>query len=64
MQTITIEFDPEKKTINKVEGLENISPIDIAKVLGSISLQALNKIDLKPESKIEVVKPKIITGVR
>jgi hypothetical protein len=62
MHKITIEFDTEKKTINKIEGTEDINPIDIAKILMSVSLSALNKINIEPEKKIEIVKPKIIQG--
>lgn len=58
-QEIKISFDVDKKTINKVEGIKGINPIDIAKILMSVSLQNLNRIDLEPKKKIKIVKPKI-----
>jgi len=62
MEKIIITFDVEKKTVNKVEGTDEISPIDISKVLMSVAMQALNKVQIEPKSKIEIVKPKIIGG--
>lgn len=59
---IKIKFDTEKKTINSIEGTENVSPLDIAKILMSVSLTSLNKIELKPKNKIDIVKPKIVGG--
>lgn len=62
MNTITIEFDTEKKTINKIEGMENVNPLDASKILFSVALQCLNKIDFKPKGKIIVPEKKIIGG--
>lgn len=62
MDKITVEFDAEKKTIGKIEGTEDVNPIDIAKIFMSISLSALSRINMKAESKI-IQPDKKIVGV-
>ena len=62
MKTITIKFDEEKNRIVKVEGLSEINPIDITKILLTVSLTSLNKIVLKPVNKIITPDKKIIGG--
>ena len=42
--------------------IKNAEELDIAKILISISLSSLNKIELKPESRIVKPKVKIIGG--
>jgi hypothetical protein len=62
VKEIVIQFDIENKTINSIEGTEDVSPVDIAKILMSVALTSLNKIKVKKEGKIIKPKLKIVGG--
>jgi hypothetical protein len=59
---ITIEIDIENKTITNLIVPKEFNPIDVTRILLSIVLQELSRVQPIKQNKIEVVQPKIIKG--